>query len=757
MNNNLIYPRQQTAIKYVLMAMLIGMFWANARGQTNSWTDGTGNWENGADWSSGGPPFNGEDVFITNATSKTVTIDTNTTSDSAFSLTIGSLRLAAPSGITNTLKVINADSFPFQMNTLFVGAGGSMLVSNTMLSVAISNTISNGHMTVLNTTTVPSSIGSTNFAFTVTGSSATFSNSGPAAFENVRGASLVVSNGARMDTDDLHIGYNLSNVLMRADLNVFTVTGTNSQLNSHVLSIGEVGSSNQFIVGNGATIRVKSALRLSSTPNTISNLMQVLPGGTLIVGDNVFVANTNGAGATMNIAGGLSTLASNLITASFANSTGAVNVTAGQLVVTNGVIGIGNGGTSTNGTGVGHMMVSNATVLASSILLGSSTGGHGELVLAAGGIISDGGCPFGTNCILVVNSFSNQVGTLIWSNGSAYCGVGRTGDYYMTNGSSAVCQNMYAGYDNVGTMTMAGGVMNITSHLIVGNLGPPFSSSVSTGTVWISGGQLTMNSDYSIIGNSGIGQMSISNGTVTAGNVFVGNSSNSATLTLAGGALTVDSLVLTNLGSRFIFTGGLLNANAITNVNGQVFTVGNGVNSTTLNLMGGITSMAQGLKISTNATLSGFGTITGNMANFGLVSLSSGELTFTGGNVTNNGTMRAVNAVIEAYGTVVNNGTIDVINGGTNFHGAFINHGTVLDAHSIHVSNTMLSGNDVTIQISSVVSHTYQLQIGSSLTSTNWVNSSSPQSGTGGILTFTDFGGATNTPPRFYRLGCSSP
>lgn len=740
------------------MAALIATFWADAHGQTNSWTDGTGQWENGANWSSLGPPFNGEDVYVTNATSKTVTIDTNTTQDSAFSLTIGSLRLSAPSGATNTLKVVNADGVPFQMNTLFVGAGGSMLVSNTSLSVAISNTISNGRMVVLNTTAVPSVLGATNSTFVVTGSSATFSNSGPAAFENAINNSVLVTNGGRFDADDLYVGFKLSNVLQRANANVFTVTGTNSQLNSRILSIGEVGSSNQFIVGNGATMHIKSALRLSSTTNTLGNIMQVLPGGTLIVGDSVFVANTNGAGASMNIAGGLSTLASNLITASFANSTGAVNVTAGQLVVTNGVIGIGNGGTSTNGTGVGHMIVSNATVLSSTILLGSSAGGHGELVLMAGGIISDGGCPFGTNCILVVNSFSNQVGTLIWSNGTAYCGLGRTGDYYMTNGSSAVCQNMFVGYDNVGTMSMAGGIMDITSHLIIGNLGPPFSSSVSTGAVWISGGQLTMKADYSIIGNSGIGQMTMSNGAVTAANVFVCNSSNPGSLTLAGGTLTVDSLVLTNPGSRFTYSGGWLNANAISNANGQPLTVGNGVNPTTLNLLGGITSAAQGLKISTNATLSGFGTVTGNVVNFGLISPSNSVLTFTGSSVTNNGTMRAVGTVIEAYGTVVNNGTIDIINGGvTNFHSTFVNHGTVLDAHSVRVSSTVISGNNVTIQIPSVVGHAYQLQTGSSLVTTNWINNGASQAGTGGVLTFIDPGGGTNGPNRFYRVDVTAP
>jgi hypothetical protein len=77
-----------------------------------------------------------------------------------------------------------------------------------------------------------------------------------------------------------------------------------------------------------------------------------------------------------------------------------VAVTGGELSVTNGVIGIGNDGTITSGSGVGSMAVSNGTVTASAILLGSTVGGQGHLILGDGGLISG----IGTNVTLTIDN-----------------------------------------------------------------------------------------------------------------------------------------------------------------------------------------------------------------------------------------------------------------------------------------------------------------------------------------------------------------
>ena len=201
-------------------------------------------------------------------------------------------------------------------------------------------------------------------------------------------------------------------------------------------------------------------------------------------------------------------------------------------------------------------------------------------------------------------------------------------------------------------MTIAGGSMSVLSRLIVGHL----SSPLSTGVVWITGGQLTAVNSYSIIGNSGVGRMTISNGVVMVADVFVGNSSNPGTLTLAGGTLTLNNLVLPNPGSRFIFSGGWLNAQAVSNANGQIVTVGNSAAQSTLKLLGSISIFDKGLTISANATLTGSGTISGSVANFGLIMPGDSILSFTG-IVTNNGLI-VTNSAIQFLGGLVNNGTI---------------------------------------------------------------------------------------------------
>ena len=107
---------------------------------------------------------------------------------------------------------------------------------------------------------------------------------------------------------------------------------------------------------------------------------------------------------------------------------------------------------------------------------------------------------------------------------------------------------------------------------------------------------------------------------------------------------------------------------------------------------------------------------------------------------------------MKSSGTLVNNGKILLFNGGTtNFTGTFINNGSVLNAGTALISNVHRAGNDVLIQIPSATAFTYRLQLTPSLSPPAWTDSGPAQPGTGGVLTFTDPGAATNAPSRFYR------
>jgi hypothetical protein len=142
---------------------------------------------------------------------------------------------------------------------------------------------------------------------------------------------------------------------------------------------------------------------------------------------------------------------------------------------------------------------------------------------------------------------------------------------------------MYVGYDNAGTMTIGGGAMDISSRLTVGYLGSP----VSAGTVWVTGGQLTMINQTAIIGNSGFGQFTMSNGVVTADSVVVGNGSNLGTLTMAGGTLTaLTGLTIGDCGAGYV---------GVVMITGGNLFVTNAAHNATLDVRNGTLTLNSGL------------------------------------------------------------------------------------------------------------------------------------------------------------------
>ena len=294
----------------------------------------------------------------------------------------------------------------------------------------------------------------------------------------------------------------------------------------------------------------------------------------------------------------------------------------------------------------------------------------------------------------------------------------------------------------------------------------------------MSGGQLTaaaLGTTAIVIGDQGVGQLSLSNGTIQASTLFVGTTGGpGGTLTVAGGTLTLNaglivgtgavwvsggqllapsssivvgsngigqmiisngtvqanSLVLTNgANSQFALIGGALSSGGTVVTNSQRFLVGNGSSAATFSMAGGAHWFGNGLEIANNGILTGCGTINGNVTidSGGTVLASCGTLTFDG-IVANNGTMRANGgSVLESYGPVVNNGTIDIINGATNFHGGFVNNGTVLTASSVKISQVSQSGQGFVVHIPSVAGHTYQLQYTTSLTPATWTPTGASQ------------------------------
>jgi hypothetical protein len=171
-------------------------------------------------------------------------------------------------------------------------------------------------------------------------------------------------------------------------------------------------------------------------------------------------------------------------------------------------------------------------------------------------------------------------------------------------------------------------------------------------------------------------------------------------------------------------------------------------NTATLDLPGTIT--ASTVQINSGGTLTGCGTINGNLLNNGTVVSDCGATLVISGNVTNNGAMQFLNGSgLAVTGTFVNNGLLDLLTGAQNLPASFVNNGTVLLATNLVINSFAQSAGTLTLTIQGCNGHTYQLQRTAALNNANWQNVGPSQDGVNAVLTFTDTpGGGQN----FYRV-----
>ncbi len=94
--------------------------------------------ENGkrqGDWSVGAPSSSNASNLITNAASKTITLDAVTVTGSG-TMTISNLALSGPSGTTNTVQLTNTTVTALHiLNAITVNSGGALLVTNSTVQV----------------------------------------------------------------------------------------------------------------------------------------------------------------------------------------------------------------------------------------------------------------------------------------------------------------------------------------------------------------------------------------------------------------------------------------------------------------------------------------------------------------------------------------------------------------------------------------------------------------------------------------------
>jgi len=323
----------------------------------------------------------------------------------------------------------------------------------------------------------------------------------------------------------------------------------NLDLRNNSLVVADTGLYVALEAGYFATVTVEGGqLLLTNTlPSAIGvngfGEMDVNSGQVQTAANFLFVSSGIGSQGTLSMTGGNSVLSPNarLVVGMETGSVGLVSVTGGNLIMTNSLITLvgcdGSGeldlfaGTNTFGSmEVGGDSGSQGTLsvaggvntLQSGLCVGSSLGATGTVLLTGGQLIA-------TNLSTSIGSWGYGVATV---NDGGWVGstmlVGVHGFANITNYYGTI---MTTGQTSYGAVTLNGGLMTLYSKLVIGNCGTG-----GVGVVNVAGGSLYV--------------------TNAAHNAVIDIRSGQVTLT--GGTMQVDKLVLTNSCSSFLHTGGAL-------------------------------------------------------------------------------------------------------------------------------------------------------------------------------------------------------
>jgi hypothetical protein len=452
-----------------------------------------------------------------------------------------------------------------------------------------------------------------------------------------------------------------------------TVPGRLILTNSTVVVDGMAGSG--LNASNGLVILQPGAeLQLTNGAQVKIGLggsgTMLIPSNTTVhVADSNFVAGINPGGVgNVILSGGTLDVGWTFTIGEDAGSTGHVVVASGLLrsVNTNANAEIGQ-------HGGGQLTLSNGVCQFDDISVGRHEGSRGTFR------IFDGLCDASD---LSVGRFTNSVGL-----------------FSMTGGHLALSGHLYAGREGTGTVSVAGGLVEADDLTVA-------CTNTSYGAATFSGGTSLFSSTLCIGSIGSTGAVTVSGGTFVCTNsastgvvdVIAG------TFTVSGGNVALDSVLSTNVGGRVIISGGNITADQFIISNGLPLVVGNGTTATTL-LVGKATNVfANGLIVSSNATVVACGAIVGNVINNGTVLVDQpGSLIFAEG-VTNNGTIIQTNGgAIEFRGPLVNNGTIIPKN-------IFQNRITTIErvGNANQVFFTTRSGFNYTLQFKDTLDATWQ-------------------------------------------------
>ena len=550
---------------WLIGVLLIGTsaLTAKAALTTNSWTDGNGKWEIGANWSAGTPTNSNAANLITTNGTKTVTIDAATVASNTLNgcMTISNVTVSALVNSTNTLSIINTGAGSLHiLNGLTLLNGSALVISNANLQV---DGVPFGFFAVDGAASLLSgSITSTNLstfvgAFSTSSSGSLTVNGGTLLVHDLRvgensfsSGTLTVAGGTVLLLDALNVGLggafgndagtvwvtggqliatNATTILGDDEYSAFGGAGAMIVSNGSVMAgdliVANVPTASGALTVAGGTLVANRLVAINSSATITFSAGTVTLSGAQVANGQPFVMGAAGQTAVLNFVTGTNHFANGFSIGPVAGSTGAVWLTGGQLIVTN-------LNTVVGSAGVGSICVSNGTWRAFNVLLGVSAGSQGTLTVAGGtstvtSNLDIGGGAGATGTVWLTGGLLNTASLSVGSSG--------VGQMTMVTGTW-LATNVFVGQNSgsQGTLTVAGGTSTVTSNLYVGG------GAGATGTVWLTGGSLTGTNSQTVVGSTGVGSMTVSNAAWLANDVFVADTSFSqGTLTLVDSTVTI--------------------------------------------------------------------------------------------------------------------------------------------------------------------------------------------------------------------------
>jgi len=626
--------RSMTWFGLGIIVALAGLWPIRLASAQDNWNDGTGNWSVPVNWSAG-VPGSGAIVNIddSDGISRTITYDYTGTAVTLYELTIdltggsGSATntLAIPG---NNLTVNDGELVGFYGGGSISQTGGINDTNGLLLGSAVDSTgtytLHNGSLTV----SYEESVGASGTGyFNQNGGTNTVGvflkvgdQSGSTGTYTLSGTGSLNTNGSSSDEYVGFIGTGHFNQMGGTNTvgGYLSVGDESGSTGTYTLSGGSVSAANIYVGGDPSVVaRGQGTLTISETGslttpgalvvyNAAGNALNLISGGTINTGSlnlsgnpslfnwttgtlnltnsDLLVGPTGLLGASLNLGAGKAlgisgTITNNgtinltggtLTTGSFTRSgnLGLFNWTAGTLNVTNGSVEIDNSANANLATslmfGAGQSLSVSGVETIGGSGTGSLTQSGGSNTINGADALTLGGANGSTG------TYTLSGGTLS-SFGFEYVGFDGTGNFNHSGGTNEINfgYSLYVGYgaDSNGTYTLSGsGSLITTGNEYVGAAGignfnqSSGSNSMSEGGILCVGQQAGSSGSYSLSG-----------GTLSAANIYVGGSDagpgGTGVLTVSGsGYLNSTAATITvynTAGSGLNVNGGTVNAAAL--------------------------------------------------------------------------------------------------------------------------------------------------------------------------------------------------